>query len=283
MAFIELTENGVNIDDSVFSTKSITDAFGSLIEQNGFDRGKLACGVSPSPDFGYFELADRFWRAALCIYALGATNCFWERGAGYAEPWLFNARHAVELYIKGLLLNAIWLEELQSNPHLSVSKEEFANLRRELGKPHNLLDLYNKYRAKITEVIANWNTSEIPETPEVDCLVLKPEEMEVLKELDETDKTSFRFRYPSFKQQDKDFLQKLNWQHDSSMLLPKTGLPKESGYFFNHVEVMNHLYQVISQLKAIEDYYRGIADYQDVMNEYWSDYVSEFSNEGYGY
>lgn len=281
MKFIEFTKDKLNVDDSDFNTKPIIEAFSTLIEKYGYDQGVIACGVLPSPDFGYFELADRFWRASLCIYSFGATNRFWERGVGYAEPWLLNARHAIELYVKGILLNAIWLEELQNDPHLSVKKEVFVNLRRELGKPHNLLNLYNNYFAKITGVISNWNIDEIPEKPEINLLMLKPAEMEMLKELDETDETSFRFRYPSLKQEDKDSLQKINWQHDSSMLLPKTGLPKEAGYFFDHTNVINHLHKLISELKAIENYFKGISEYQDVMNDYWNDYLRQFGDDDY--
>lgn len=283
MTFIEFTKDGINIDDSDFDTKPIIEAFGTLIEKNGFDNGALACGVLPSPDFGYFELADRFWRASVCIYSFGATNCFWERGVGFAEPWLFNARHAIELYVKGFFLNAIWMEELQRDPHLSVEKEEFTNLRKELGKPHNLLNLYNSYLKRVTDVIQNWNTDEISDVPEIDLLILKTEGLEMLKELDETDETSFRFRYPSLKQGEIDSLQKIDWQHDPSMLYPKTGLPKQAGYFFNHVNVINNLHKLITELKAIENYYKGIRDYQDVMNDYWNDYLSEFANDSYGY
>lgn len=283
MAFIEKKGNKLNIDDSDFVTKPIVEAFGTLIEKNGFDYGPVACGVLPSPDLGYFELANRFWRASLCIYSFGATSCFRERGVGYAEPWLFNVRHAVELYVKGFLLNAIWLEELQTNPHLIVKKEEFLNLQSKLGKPHNLLNLYTSYVNRITMVIVNWNVTEIPEIPELDNLVLRAAEMKILKELAKSDETSFRFRYPSLKKEDIDSLQKINWHHDQSMLLPNTGLPLEAGYFFNHVTVINHLHELINALETIEKYFKGITLHQDVMNDYWNDYLSQFCDEGYEY
>jgi hypothetical protein len=284
MAFIEKKIDGLEIDDSEIGIKNIVEAFGTLIEKKGFDFGVVSCGLSPSPDFGYFELADRFWRASLCIYSFGSTSCFWERGAGYVEPWLFNTRHAVELYIKGLLLNTIWLEELQINPRLSVKKEEFTNLRRELlRKPHNLLDLYNSHEDQIANVISNWNIGNIPEIPEIKYLVLKVNVKEMLSELDEADRTSFRFRFPSLKQDDLDSLQKINWHHDKSMLFPKTGLPKKAGYFFDHVVVINHLYELINELKAIANYFKGINLYQDVMNDYWDEYLTLFNDEGYEY
>ena len=283
MTFIERTKEGLNIDDSDIQIKPIIEAFGTLVEKNGFDKGMVACGVMPSPDFGYFELADRFWRASLCIYSFGATNCFWERGAGYAEPWLFNVRHSVELYIKGFLLNVIWFEELQSNPHLSVRKEEFTNLRKELGKPHNLFDLYNDYVKRIKKVIKDWNTDEIPEVPEIDDFVLRPALKEMLKELDETDKTSFRFRYPSLKQGDSDSIQKIDWQIDTSKVFPETGLPKEAGYFFDHLSVINHLYELVVELKVIQTYFKGYSEYQAVMNDYWNEYLRQFDNDYYDY
>lgn len=73
MTLIKLNKDGVIIDDSDFNTKPIIEAFGMLIQKNGFDQGALACGVLPSPDFGYFELADRFWRASLCIYSFSIS------------------------------------------------------------------------------------------------------------------------------------------------------------------------------------------------------------------
>ena len=268
MKFIERTEGKPSIDDSDGHIKPIVEAFETLIEKNGFDNGVVACGITPSPDFGYFELADRFWRASLCIYSFGATFCFWERDASYAEPWLFNARHAVELYIKGFLLNVIWFEELQSNPHLSGRKEEFVKLRKEWEKPHHLFNLYNDYVKRITTVIGNWKVDEIPAVPEIDELVLKSTEKEMLKELDETDETSFRFRYPSLKQGDSDSLQKIDWKHDPSMLFPVTGLPKEAGYFFDPVSVMNHLYELVTKLKAIQNHFECYSAHQGIINDY---------------
>lgn len=287
MKFIEIKKDNISIDDSDLETKPIIEAFGVLIEKKGFDNLPVACGVMPNPDFGYFELAGRFWRASLCIYSFGATNCFWETGVGYAEPWLFNVRHAIELYVKGFLLSAIWLEELQRNSHLPIEKDVFENLMQALGskdkKQHALIDLYNSYLTQITNVIQNWDIEKIPDIPEVNLLILKPEEIEMLKELDEADKTSFRFRYPSLKQGKTDTLQKIDWQHDPSMILPKTGLPKESGYFFDHVNVMNNLHKLVGEIKEIENYFAGISEYQNVMNEHWNDYLRELESDNYGY
>ena len=181
------------------------------------------------------------------------------------------------------MLSAVWLEELQSDPHLTVDKEEFIHLRRELGKPHNLLNLYENYLVRITNVISNWKVEEVLETPELEFLMLKPSDLEMLKELEETDETSFRFRYPSLKHQDTDSLQKLAWQHDPSMLLPTTGLPKKAGYFFDPINVVNNLHKLISEIKTIESYFNGIREYQNVMNDNWNDYLNEFGYDGYEY
>jgi hypothetical protein len=282
MAFIKFSKDEIIIDESDINSKPIVEGFITLIEKRGFDHGSLACGMMPSPDFGYFELADRFWRASLCIYSFGATNCFWERGVGYAEPWLFTARHAVELYLKGFLLTTIWLKELQNTSHLSSEKKEICDLRKEISKPHNLLNIYNDYISRITSVINNWNTNEIPEIPDISLLVLKPVEIDMLKELDETDETSFRFRYPSLnnKKNNIDSLQQIDWKHDKSMLMSKTGLPKKAGYFFNHIEVMNNLHELIIGINNIVEYSQGIFTYQDVMNDNWGDIISELTANG---
>lgn len=277
MDFIEISNDGsMTIDNSDEEIKPIIEAFGTLIKKNGFDHLSVACGVNPSPDFGYFDLADRFWRASLCIYALGATSCFWERGAGYPEPWLFNARHAVELYIKGFLVNTIWLEELQNSSNLTTRKVEFSNLKKEFGNPHKLLDIYNLYTTRLTQVLGNWNLDAMPEVPEINYLVLGPDEKEIMEELDKSDETSFRFRYPSLKNGVTEALQQIDWHHDTSKLLPKTGLPTEAGYFFNHISVINSLYELVNELKKIKNYFEGITLFQDVINDYWSEILSEF-------
>ena len=89
MDFIKITEESLSIDDSDWSEQVLIEKFQVLIKSAGFDDLRIACGVSPSPDFGYFQLADRFWRASLAIYFSGVTRCFYESGSGYPEPWLF--------------------------------------------------------------------------------------------------------------------------------------------------------------------------------------------------
>lgn len=279
MPFIEIKKDGtIFVDDSDVSEKYIIDSFMSLAESRGFDHLRISSGVEPSPDFGYFALADRFWRASLCIYFSGITNCFWERGIGYSEPWLFNARHAIELYIKGFLLNTVWFEDIQNNP-LSPVRQSYHNFKEIFKdtKPHQLFDLYNKeYRARIEKVINNWNTTAIPETLELSSLLLSQESQEILKELDEADNSSFRFRYPSLKQDKIDYVQKSGWNHDDEKLLPKTGLPKESSYFFDHIKVINSLHKLITEMKSIHD---NFIYYNDFRDEQLSDYLSQLGDE----
>lgn len=285
MKFIESTGNIFTIDDSDHELKLIAEAFGTLLEKKGFDNLSLACGVRPSPDFGYFELANRFWCGAMCIYSLGATKHFRGSGVGYAEPWLFNARHAVELYIKGFFLNAIWFEELQQDPHLPVRKEEISGLKQKLGNLHNLSSLYDDYVKKITEIVKNWNVADIPDVPEIDHLILNSTKQEMINELSQADEKSFRFRYPSIQASPPpnplDTLQQIGWHHDPSMLFPKTGLPKESGYFFDHLVVINSLYELVADLKTIQSYFESYTQYQDIMNDYWNDYLREFGGDDY--
>lgn len=113
MVFIEITDSCFKIDDSHFGEDRIIEHIQSLIQKYGYDQKNLSTGVTPRPDFGYYELAERYWRASLCIYFCGTANFFWERGAGYAEPWLYNAIYAIELYVKGFHLSASWYSELR--------------------------------------------------------------------------------------------------------------------------------------------------------------------------
>lgn len=278
MPFIEKTETGFNIDDSNYGEKAIIKAFGLLLENKGFDFGRITCGVRPSPDFGYFELADRFWRASLGIYALGSTFCFPGRGIGYSEPWLFNARHSIELYLKGFTLNTIWFEELQMDSALSTKKSNIHQLMKKFSKPHRIDDLYTGYREKIVAVKQEWVSEHIPDAPDLDRFLLSETLVEMLKELDESDETSFRFRYPSLRVDGVDQLQETGWQHDANNLYSVTGLPKKSGYFFNHLAVMNNLHKLVKSLQVIRDGFISYNEYQQVMNEYLADFESDFAD-----
>ena len=276
MDFIKITEEGIFIDDSSWSEQNILENFQSLIEKVGFDDKRVACGVSPSPDFGYFQLADRFWRSSLVIYFGGVTGCYWERGAGYAEPWLFNARHSIELYLKGFLLYYIWFQELHRDLLSPGDRVSFSNLRTHFKKPHCLSTIYNDYQSRLQNVLSKWNIREIGDCPKIEKMLLTQAGEEILKELDEVDKNSFRFRYPSISKDRQDHLQKLGWQYDDSELLSKTGLPKNSGIFFDHITVVNNLHKLVSEIKSVESYLDACWDYIGEIQDIALDLEREF-------
>lgn len=282
MAFIKKTKKGfLEVDDSEWGEKKLLDYFKTMIEKEGFDDFKVSCGVNPSPDFGYLELADRFWRTSLSIYFTGVSGCFWERGAGYSEPWLFNARHSIELYLKGFFLYAVWFQEVQENVVSSGHRIYLQDIRKYFEEPHNLLELYGNYQKKIKDVIQNWNTAELSSPPETNKMLLSAEGEDFLKELDEADKSSFRFRYPSVRSNKKDHLQELNWRYDDAQLFPKTGLPKNAGYFFDHMTVINSLHKLRKEMKEIDTYLGGcwdyIGEYQDIILHEMQEFYGENS------
>lgn len=279
MPFIQKDEAGLKLDTSAWEEERIIDGFEALFKKNGFDTQEVSCGVTPSPDFGYFALGNRFWRASLCIYFSGASRCFYESGAGYPEPWLFNTRHSIELYLKGFLLFVAWFNELQEDFLLSGNRIHYDNLKSYFKKPHNLYELYKDYQHRLEDVIARWSIKRGSYHPKLDKMLLSTEGEEILKEIDEADRTSFRFRYPSLKTSDKDHLQELNWTYDDSQLLPKTGLPKEAGFYFDHVKVINSIHKLIQEMKAIESYLGGCWDCIGEIQDVKLDLMSEFYGE----
>ncbi|KHE92623.1 MAG: hypothetical protein SCABRO_01620 [Candidatus Scalindua brodae] len=168
MAFIEINNDKVSIDDSDWEEKHLIDAFMTLIKNNGFDEENVSCGVTPCPDFGYFTLASRFWRASLSIYFSGTTQCFWESGAGYPEPWLFNARHSIELHLKGFVLYVFWFEELQANLLSTSMKLKFQKLKKQFAEPHSIYKRYNDYQKRIENLLKSWNTEKLSDPPKLD-------------------------------------------------------------------------------------------------------------------
>lgn len=286
MAFIEIKDGKFFVDDSEIGEKQLIKRFSTMVEKWGFDKLEVSTGVVPCPDFGYFQLADRFWRASLCIYFSGITGCFWERGAGYVEPWLFNAHHSIELYLKGFLLYAIWLEELKDNYLSQGSRTQILNLNKE----HGLADIYKEYDDKLKNLISSWDKKNLLQLPKHEKISLTTESKEILKEIDEAGKKSIRFRYPSLivgktkaangKVISIDCLQELDWKRDDTQLLPLTGLPKKAGYFFDHLKVINSFHPLIKEIKSIESYLDGYWDYisenQDIEKmEYYHEYFSE--------
>ena len=172
MAFIEIKDNKLSIDGSDWDENPLIEAFKTLIDKNGFNEDYVSCGVTPGPDFGYFTLASRFWRASLCIYLSGTTQCFWERGAGYSEPWLFNVRHSIELYLKGFSLYSFWFEELQDNLLSTGHKLKFQELKKEFENPHNICGLYRNYQNRIKNLVVIWDTENLSDPPTLDKMYL---------------------------------------------------------------------------------------------------------------
>ncbi len=286
MAFIEINGNKFSIDDSDLDENPLIGAFSTLIENNGFDKDNVSCGVTSGPDFGYFTLASRFWRASLCIYFSGITHCFWESGAGYPEPWLFNARHSIELHLKGFVLFVLWFEELQDDIFATSIKLKFKKLQKQFKKPHSIYKLYNNYQKRIENLLKNWDTEKLSDPPKLNKMLLSKECKEILAEIDEADTTSFTFRYPSLQKDKVDHLQKLAFNYDESELLPKTGLPKKFGYYFDHLKVINNLHILMKEMKSIGQYLRAGWDYigeiqdfeEDRMNELYSMFENEMRN-----
>lgn len=184
-----------------------------LLEKHGHDLDSASTGVSPCPDFGYFELAGRYWRASLCIYFAGLSKAFIEAGAGFLEPWLFNSRHAIELHTKGLLLYASWYQELNEDPLKTGHKKQIEKI----DPAHDPIKIYEEYKDKLKEVLSTWNSDKICEVPELEKLILTKRGEDILFEISEADPKSFRFRYPSLlhrrsKNESSQRIQQMSWE-----------------------------------------------------------------------
>ena len=227
-------------------------------------------GVFPSPDFGYFMLAERYWRASLCIYFAGFGKAFIEAGAGFLEPWLFNCRHAFELYTKGLFLYAAWYEDLTKDPLRRGYKAEIEKIELE----HAPAKIYDDYKRNLKAVLEKWDPDEIGEVPEPDKILLSQHAEIILSELTEADPKSFRFRYPSLihrnpgKKDKIHKMQEMSWVWDAEQLFPETGLPKKAGVMFEHIRVLNSLHDLFRELSDIADYHDANYSYIDELQDY---------------
>lgn len=236
--------------------KHLVEKLWSLLEKHGYDLDSASTGVFPCPDFGYFELAGRYWRASLCIYFAGFSKAFIEAGAGFLEPWLFNSRHAIELYTKGLLLYVSWYQELNEDSLKSGHKKQIEKIK----TAHNPVTIYKEYKDKLEAVLSTWNSDEICEAPELDKLILTERGEDILSEISEADPTSFRFRYPSLlhrrgKKESFQRIQQMSWEWNEEKLFPVTGLPREAGVAFTHVKVINNMHDLFKKLSDIGDYH----------------------------
>lgn len=245
----------------------------SLIETHGFDLDSASTGVSPCPDFGYFELAGRYWRAALCIYFAGFSKAFLEAGSGFLEPWLFNSRHAIELYAKGLLLYASWYQELHEEPLRRGRRRQIEKIK----TVHDPARVYEEYKDRLTAVLSTWDSDEISEVPSLERSILTKRGEDILAEISEADPTSFRFRYPSLshrrgKRKSLHRIQEMSWEWNEEKLFPATGLPREAGVAFTHVKVMNSMHDLYRELSDIGDYHDSFHAYLDDLQDFAYEY-----------
>ena len=254
-------ERSLKIDTSSLGVyeKHLVEKLWSLLEKHGYDFDSASTGVFPCPDFGYFELAGRYWRASLCIYFAGFSKAFIEAGAGFLEPWLFNSRHAIELYTKGLLLYVSWYQELNEDSLKSGHKKQIEKIK----TAHNPVTIYKEYKDKLEAVLSTWNSDEICEAPELDKLILTERGEDILSEISDADQTSFRFRYPSLLHRpvgEKSFqrIQQMSWEWNEEKLFPVTGLPREAGVAFTHVKVINNMHDLFKELSDIGDYHDAL-------------------------
>jgi len=269
------SKDGFEIDDSNPDEKNILERFSTVIEKYGFDDRPITFGLLPSPDLGYFDLADIYWRASLCLYLSGGVGCFQGSGIGFTEPWLFTVRHSIELRIKGFVLYTAWLENLNKDTGKSGVVSHINDLRKRFPKEqHGLVDIYNCYCVKINCIVGSWSTEITEEIPDRSKLLLNSKQKDVLKELNELDTKSFTFRYPTLKKGAVDVIQKADWKHDALKLYQNTGLPKESGYFFDHIKAVNSLHELNTSLVNISNYLNAIWDYIAEMQSLMGDLIS---------
>jgi hypothetical protein len=203
-------------------------------------------------------------------------------GIGFTEPWLFNARHSFELRLKGLLLYSVWFEDVNKNILSSGAISDIINLRDRFPDIHSLSTIYSDYRKKIESVIKDWSPELTGDIPSLNDLLLSSEQEEILEELHELDKKSFRFRYPTLKKGTIDVIQIVDWKNDTTKLYSKTGLPKESGCFFDHIKTINSLHDLNTGLINISNYLNAIWDNVGYMQELMEDLMSEFGLDSMG-
>lgn len=255
----------VNEEELEHDEEELIASFIALAKKNRFNALETSCGVPVSPDFGYLHMADRFWRASMGIYMLGVTDHFEGRGIGYSEPWLFNARHAFELYIKGFVLYARWLIDVQSDfsdgGYRSEIKSLYAFFKREIN--HTIDKLYYEYRDLIADLSQKWNYEKFKEAPAFDKMLISQSALNIIDEIGQIDRSSFRFRYPSIEVLPEKIqkLQGWDWKSDPSKVLPESGLPQESGYSFDHIKVINSLHMLRRECVRVGKYLDANWDY----------------------
>ncbi len=271
MAFLIYDNKSLRIDTSnlLLDEKHLIEILWTLLEKHGYDFDCASTGVSPGPDLGYFELAVRYWKAALSIYFAGFSKAFIEASVEFLEPWLFNSRHAIELYLKGLLLYVEWYQQLHENSLESGFRTQVAKI----SNIHNLFDLYTDYKDKLISVLSNWESDHICEPPELDELILTKRGEDILTEISEADPTSFRFRYPSLfyrheKAKGSHRIQQIQFERNKERLFTITGLPREAGIDFGHVKVMNTIHELFKSLSDIGNHHDSVYSYVDDLQSF---------------
>jgi hypothetical protein len=269
--------NGSDLD---LDEKVLIEKLWALLEKYGYDLDSACTGVFPSPDFGYFDLAGRYWRASLCIYFAGFCKGFIEAGAGFLEPWLFNCRHAVELYLKGFQMYVIWYQEIHNDFLRSGYKTQVEKIQ----NVHNLGALYNGYRKALEKVVNSWNAEKICDPPEMEKMILSKCGVDILNEISESDASSFRYRYPSLihqrgKNGKHHKLQEMSWEWNEEKIFPTTGLPKSPGVAFTHVRVINNIHDLIREFVDISRYHDAIYSYLREMQDIAFDLHHEFYSD----
>ena len=156
------------------------------------------------------------------------------------------------------MLFTVWIEKVNKGMESSGYVSRIENLKRHFKDLHSLSQIHSNYEEKITSTIENWNNiiSESPLT--IDEFLLSKDDKNIMNELNQLDQNSFTFRYPSLKEGAEDVMQQSDWKHDKTQLFPMSGLPKKSGYFFDHVKIVNSLHDFNLRLNGIKDCIGGI-------------------------
>lgn len=257
-------ERTISVDESKLGPyeKVLLKKLWAIVEKHGLDFDSVSTGLIAGPDFGYFDLARRYWLSSLCIYISGFCKAFGPGGEGFIEPWLFNVRHAIELYLKGFIMYTEWYHDVcqgQTSSWLDLSREQ-------VPSGHTLISLYDKYVSKHGSIYQKSREEHLTlSLPGADELILSEKGVAILTEISAVDEKSFRFRYPSIKNEDnrQHELQERGWQWNEDMLLPLTGLPRAAGIPFTHLNTINAIHDLMGELFKIANIHDSVLTYYD--------------------
>jgi hypothetical protein len=226
-------------------SKRIFYTMSDLFAEDTFFNPIIVYGLTRNPDFGYFELGKRYWASSVCIYIVGAADGFSGDGVGYTEPWLFLARHAMELLLKSMNLYLIWLDALRQDRYQNFAVDISELLKQFNGRRHDLKDLYGMYTEKNREICQLYPVPDFVESG-LNEMLLSTETEQILNGFHEIDSSSFRFRYPTEKiSTGIEKFQEIGWSHAQD-IETYTKIAMKSGTYFNHLdafEKLSNLYQ----------------------------------------